>query len=56
MKANKILMAFVAIAATATVSCTQEEELLNDNGSNVQKPDGDAVTFGTYLSGAPAHR
>ncbi len=56
MKANKILMAFVAIAATATVSCTQEEELLNDNGSNVQKPDGDAVTFGTYLSGAPESR
>lgn len=56
MKANKILMAFVAIAATATVSCTQEEELLNDNGSNVQNPDGDTVTFGTYLSGAPESR
>ena len=56
MKANKILMAFVAIAATATVSCTQEEELLNDNGSNIQNPDGDAVTFGTYLSGAPESR
>ncbi len=56
MKANKILMAFVAIAATATVSCTQEEELLNDNGSKVQKRDGDAVTFGTYLSGAPESR
>lgn len=53
MKANKILMAFVAIAATATVSCTQDEELFS---SNVKNPEGDAVEFGTYLSTAPESR
>lgn len=46
-------MAFVAIAATATVSCTQEEELFG--GTDVQNLDG-AVMFGTYLSNAPETR
>ena len=53
MKATKTLMAFVAIAATATVSCTQEEELFSN--SNDQNLDG-AVMFGTYLSNAPETR
>lgn len=53
MKAKNYLMAFVAIAATATVSCTQEEELFG--GTDVQDLDG-AVMFGTYLSNAPETR
>ena len=55
MKANKILMAFVAIAATATVSCTQDEELFNKI-SNAQEFGEGAVMFGTYLSTAPESR
>ena len=53
MKAKNFMMAFAAIAAISTVSCTQEEEL-SVNGGNT--PDGDAVTFGTYLAGAPESR
>lgn len=56
MKAKKFLMAFAAIAAISTVSCTQEEELLTGSGSNDQAPDGDAVAFGTYLASAPESR
>ncbi len=55
MKAKKFLMAFAAIAAISTVSCTQDEELLTGSG-NGPTPDGDAVTFGTYLAGAPESR
>ncbi|MCM1036534.1 MAG: fimbrillin family protein [Bacteroides sp.] len=55
MKAKKFLMAFAAIAAISTVSCTQEEELLVNSG-NGQTPDGDAVAFGTYLASAPESR
>lgn len=55
MKAKKFLMAFAAIAAISTVSCTQEEDLLINSG-NGQTPDGDAVAFGTYLAIAPESR
>lgn len=55
MRAKKILMAFTAIAAISTVSCTQDEELF-DNNSNVQEPGEGAVMFGTYLSTAPESR
>ena len=33
MKAKKFLMAFAAIAAISTVSCTQDEELLTGSGN-----------------------
>ncbi len=56
MKAKKFLMAFAAIAAISTVSCTQEEELFIDSGANDQVPDGDVIAFGTYLAGAPESR
>lgn len=56
MKAKKFLMAFAAIAAISTVSCTQEEELFVNNGANSETTDGDAVAFGTYLAGAPESR
>lgn len=55
MRAKKFLMAFTAIAAISTVSCTQDEELF-DNNSNVQEPGEGAVMFGTYLSTAPESR
>lgn len=55
MRAKKFLMAFTAIAAISTVSCTQDEELF-DNNSNVQNPGEGAVMFGTYLSTAPESR
>ncbi|MCM1033517.1 MAG: fimbrillin family protein [Odoribacter sp.] len=56
MKSKKFLMAFAAIAAISTVSCTQEEELLTGSGNNDQAPDGDAIAFGTYLNSAPESR
>lgn len=55
MKAKKFMMAFAAIAAISTVSCTQEEELLTGSGSKSEAMDG-AVTFGTYLNSAPESR
>lgn len=56
MKANKCLMAFAAIAAISTVGCTQDEEFFPNGGTNGQSPDGNAVTFGTYLNSAPESR
>ncbi|MCM1066677.1 MAG: fimbrillin family protein [Muribaculaceae bacterium] len=56
MKAKKFLMAFAAIAAISTVSCTQEEELFINSGANGETADGDAVAFGTYLNSAPESR
>jgi len=56
MKAKKFLMAFTAIAAISTASCTQEEELFVNSGLDNGTPDGDAVAFGTYLAGAPESR
>lgn len=47
-------MAFAAIAATATVSCTQEEELFSNYDS--QNPEDGAVMFSTYMSTAPESR
>ncbi len=49
-------MAFAAIAAISTVSCTQEEELFIDSGANDQVSDGDVIAFGTYLAGASESR
>lgn len=56
MKAKKLLMAFAAIAAISTVSCTQEEELFINSDTNGLTPDGEAITFGTYLTSAPESR
>lgn len=55
MKAKKFLMAFAAIAAVATTSCTQEEEMFVKDGDG-QAYDGNAITFGTYLGSAPQSR
>ena len=48
-------MAFAAIAAVATTSCTQEEEMFVKDGDG-QAYDGNAITFGTYLGSAPQSR
>ncbi len=56
MKAKKILMAFVAIAAVSAVSCSQEEELLGNYDSNVNNSEDGAVMFSTYMTSAPESR
>lgn len=56
MKAKKFLMAFAAIAAFSTVSCTQDEELFVKSDANGEAYGTDAVQFGTYLTSSPESR